>query len=377
MADCPSMRRALALLLALFTMTAEPAPADPRAPSRVFFSGHSLTDLPMPQYFGEVARSLGTPVTWDRQYMVGSAIKYRARGRGAETGWAGYSMGLNREGEGLNVIEELRLHPYDALVITEQHGVLDSLVWHDTVRYLRHYHERFIAGNPRGRTVFYEPWLGIPGKSDDPRRWIAYERAASPVWQCIVTRVNTSLEAEGRGDRIESLPAGVALVELVERATQGDGVDGVTAPTARATLDRIFHDQVHLAPMGHYYIALVTYAGVFGRSPAGAWAPDGVSAAQAASLQRVAWEALQRWRAENRALTLAQCRDYINGPFQDLYFDHMRDDYWAGLPGSSLVNTLKRIKHTARTRWKLKNDADPFAFDAATDPQHWLPAPSP
>ena len=53
-----------------------------------------------------------------------------------------------------------------------------SMIWHDTVRYLRHFHERFIAANPRGTTWFYESWLYVSDK-DDPRRWIAFEREAS------------------------------------------------------------------------------------------------------------------------------------------------------------------------------------------------------
>ena len=339
---------------------------------RVFVSGHSLTDQPLPTYLAQVATSLGAPIEWNRQYMVGSAIKHRTRGRDRQDGWAGYSMGANREGEGMNVIEELRRRPYDVLIITEQHGVIDSLVWHDTLRYLRHFHERFVEGNPRGRTYFFEPWLGIPGKSE-VRRWIAYERAASPLWQCLATRINTSLAAERRSDRIAPLPAGVALAELVERATQRGGVQGITAPSERETLDRLFHDNVHLTPLGSYYIALVAYATVFERSPLGAWAPDGVSQTQAAALQRVAGEAVARHRAEHRPLTLDQCRAVLNGPFKNLYFNHVRDDYWAK-QDASMRMTWRRLKQTYKTHWRLWRD-DLFGYDASSDAGFWLPPP--
>ena len=46
--------------------------------------------------------------------------------------------------------------PDDSLLITEQHGLLGTLLWNDTVRYLRHHHDRFIEGNAKGRTWFYE-----------------------------------------------------------------------------------------------------------------------------------------------------------------------------------------------------------------------------
>jgi hypothetical protein len=367
------MRLALALALLIAAVTAT---ASPRAPARLFVSGHSLTDNPMPPYLAQIAASLGDPVLWNRQYMVGSAIKYRVRGRDTETGWAGYSMGWNREGEGLNVIEEFRKpkttdgRPYDTLIITEQHGVLDSLVIHDTVRYLRHYHDRFIDGNPAGRTFFYEPWLGIPDKSD-PRRWIAYERAASPVWQCVVTRINRSLAAEGRPDRIASLPAGIALAELVERATQGPGLAGITTGNVRETVDRLFHDSVHLKPLGYYYVALISHAVVFDRSPVGAWAPEGVSAEAAASLQRVAWDVVSRYKAENRPWPLERCGDALSGPFKALYFDHMRDTYWPA-QGSSFT-TLKRLRYNLRWHWQLWRDHDGDAFH--TRSENWFPPP--
>ncbi len=350
-----------------------PTPDDVGRPARVFVSGHSLTDLPMPTYLERIARSLGMPMDWNRQFIGGSAIKWRARGRGNETGWAGYSTGDNRDGAGLNVVEELRRHPYDMLVITEQHGLIEALVWDDTVRYLRHYHELLIAGNPAGRTYFYEPWLGIPGKTQ-VRRWIDYERMASPLWQCVVSRVNASLAAEGRPDRLTSLPAALALAELVERATQGPGVPGITANSPAQTLNRLLEDNVHYRPLGAYYLALVVFSVIFETSPLGAWAPDSVTSVEAASLQRVALESTERHRCESNPLTPVQCRAMLQGPFLDLYFAHMRDDHWTKRPGNPVRNQWRRLKQTLRTRRELRT-RDPLAWDAADDPDYWLPPP--
>lgn len=361
----------LLLALAIVTVLA-PAPAS-GAPTRLFISGHSLTDQPMPGYLARIAESQGTPLDWNRQYMVGSAIKHRTRGRGNETGWAGYRMGDNREGSGMDVVAELRHQPYDLLLITEQHGLIDSLVWHDTLRHLRHYHDRFIDGNARGRTWFYEPWLGIPGKRE-VQRWIAYERAASPRWQCIVTRLNQSLAAEGRGDRLASLPAGWALAELIDRATNGGGLEGITAASVAETVDRLFQDSVHLRPLGAYYIALVSYAAMFERSPVGAWAPEDVSPAAAASLQRVAGEAIARHRVEGRALAPEACRKALQGDFIDVYMAHMRDDYWAQQAGNRLVLAWRRFKQNLKTRWFLWRH-DPLAWDRVADRSYWFAAP--
>lgn len=364
------MRLALVFILLIAAVTANAQTPSPRT-SRVFVSGHSLTDLPMPTYLERIAASLGVPMEWDRQYMVGSAIKHRARGRGNETGWAGYSMGDNKTGRGLDVVHELRARPYDVLLITEQHGVIDSLLSHDAVRHLRHYHDRFIDGNARGRTFFYEPWLGIPGRTE-LRRWIDYERIAAPLWQCIVSRVNKSLEAEGRSDRIASLPVGLALAELMESAAQG-AVEGVSGATPDEAIRRVFHDNVHLTPLGAYYAALVTFAGVFEKSPMGAWAPEGVSAVQAASLQRVAGAAVARMRAERKPLSPEACSTLLRGPFVGTYLAHFRDDYWAGLQGNWLRLTWRRLKGEFRIRWALWR-RDPLAWDT-TDRGYWFPAP--
>jgi hypothetical protein len=355
-------------------------PAEPGPPQRVFVSGHSLTDNPLPLYLARIAASLGQPVQWNRQYIVGSSIRDRTRGRGHETGWSGYSSGYNRDGEGLNVVEELRHprttdgKPYDTLIITEQHGVLDSIVFNDTLRYLRHYHDRFIDGNPRGQTWFYEPWLGVIDKAD-PSRWIAYERAAAPMWHCVLSRINTSLAAEGRTDRIEPHPASLALVTLVERASRGQ-VPGLSAAPSGRVLDKIFHDQVHLTPLGSYYLALGTYAATFRRPPEGAWAPEGMDATLAASLQKLAWEAVSAERVARKPLPLNQCSAYMRG-FRTQYFEHMRDGYWAQQSGNAVQLTYRRLKQGLQWRWRLWRDfdGDPFSYDPATDKGRWLAAP--
>lgn len=372
----------LTLLMALPTATA--AAAAPPPPARVFISGHSLVDQPLPADLAAIAASLGPPLQWNRQYMVGSSIRARVRGAKAppgETGWSGYRQGSNREGENLDVLAELRQPrtvsggPYDVLLITEEHGLLGTLVWNDTVRYLRHYHDRFIAANPAGRTLFYEPWLDLDDKND-PRRWIAYERAASPLWQCLATRINLSLAAQGRSDRIESLPAGLALAGLIERATQGPGVPGISAAGVRATVDRLVKDQVHLTRLGSYYAALVSYAVLYGRSPLGAWAPAEVDAQQAHSLQTVAWQIISDYRAHHRALPLASCHQVLTQSFINTYWSYVRDTFWRQELGA-LHAQARWWRHVLLWQWRLRRDhADnPLHYDPSTDNAYWLPAP--
>lgn len=383
----PLIQRACSALMAMLITSSPAIAADSHrsAPvERLFISGHSLTDNPLPGHLAAIARSLGTPLQWNRQYMVGSSIRARVRGAGTEpesTGWDGYRQGFNREGENLNVLSELR-HPrtvsggaYDALLITEEHELLNSLLANDTVRYLRHYHDRFIEGNATGRTFFYESWLGIDDKND-PRRWIAYERAASPVWQCLVTRINSSLASEGRGDRIASLPAGLALAGLIEQATQGSGVPGISGASVRETVDRLVKDNVHLTALGSYYAALVSYATIFDRSPLGAWAPEGVGTTQARALQTIAWQFVSDHRANHRVLTLDQCRALLQRSFIATFWGYLRDISWRKDLGT-VHATLRWARHLLRGYWRLsRNDAtNPLYYDAATDKDYWFPAP--
>jgi hypothetical protein len=370
------------MLMALSAAAADPPKT--ALPERVFISGHSLTDQPLPSDLAAIAASLGHPLQWNRQYMVGSSIRARVRGAKAppgETGWSGYHQGSNRDSENMDVLAELRQPrtvtggPYDVLLITEEHGLLGTMVWNDTVRYLRHYHDRFIDANPAGRTLFYESWLGLDDKND-PRRWIAYERAASPIWQCLATRINLSLAAEGRSDRIESLPAGLALAGLIERATQAPGVPGISGASVRATVDRLVKDSVHLTRLGSYYAALVSYAAIYSRSPLGAWAPEGIDAQQARSLQSVAWQIYSAYRASGRALTLEACRQVLTQSFVNTYWSYVRDTSWRKELGA-LHAHARWWRHVLLWQWRLRrgNADNPLHYDPAADRAYWLPAP--
>ncbi len=296
---------------------------------RLFISGHSLTDQPFPDYLAAIARSLGTPVDWGRQYLEGSSILARSADLDA----------VARDLEGC-----------DALVITEQHSVLGGLIWNDTVRCLRAYHDRFIAANPRGVTHFYEPWLGVSDLTD-PRRWIAYERAAAPIWRGVVTRVNLSLEAEGRSDRIVPLPAASALAALVERATSREGVTGLSCGSTRETLRRLFSDDVHLTPLGSYFMALVTYGAVLGRSSVGAEAPMAVPVDTARALQQFASEFMAADQDRAASWPIERVRQYLLHDFNGLYWGYVRDVYFRRDRGV-VASSLKALRH--RIEWHLR-----------------------
>jgi hypothetical protein len=309
-----------------------------KAPERVFISGHSLLSDQISADLAAIASSLGHPFVWKGQYLDGSSIKRRSFGDGTEgQQWSGYANGLAPVGrENGSVLDELRRpenhpkEPYDALLITEQHSVLISLVWNETPRYLRDFHDRFSAHNANGITFFYEPWLSIDNKSD-PRGWIAYERSADPVWRCVVEQTNAAIAAGGGRDRIRFVPVSLALADLIERATQKEGLPGITRDSVRATVDSLVADDVHLTRLGKYYVALVTFAFMSGISLQGAWHPSDVTREQAVSLQKMA--SASAAQEQPAVMSLQGCRNYVRKTFLWKYLRYEVATGWRGERG--------------------------------------------
>jgi len=351
-------------------------------PLRLFISGHSLTDQPLPNQMEAIASSLGTPLEWNRHYIVGSSIATRSRGRDLnDQTWSGYRDGFNRSEGRLDVASELR-NPktvtggiYDVLIITEQNGLLDSLTFNDTVRYLRHYHDLFIQGNSQGKTYFFEPWIGLNDKSN-PRRWIDFERAASPIWQCIATRINISLNAEGRRDRVYSLPAGAALADLIETATSARGLPSITLGNIGETVGSIVKDDVHLTELGSYFVALVSHSFTHGRSPYGAWHPKNVSEIQAKALQQKAWDFYSNYLTTNAPLTLDECQKKLRVSFISVYWTYVRDVFWP-LERNSVSAYFRWLRYLLKWHWQIRHQSrdNPFHFDPVTDKTYWFPGP--
>jgi hypothetical protein len=328
-------------------------------------SGHSLTDEPLGPYMASIAQSLGTPMWWNEQLVLGSPIRVRTRGDNPpDDSFPGYRTGRNRGGSGLNISAELT-NPqtlggqrYDTLLVAERHDLVNVLMWEDTVRYARHFHDRLIAGNARGNSYLYHAWLEVKNKSD-PSGWIAYERAVAPAWQCVAARLNTSLAGAGRADRMAYLPAGLALANLVEQAVRGS-VAGVSGGSVQETMNRLFSDDVHLTPTGMYYMALVSYASVYRRSPVGAWAPDGVTAQQARALQDVAWQSVANHYNGASTPSMSQCQAVMREQVCSAFAA-----YKAGAPAVG----------TCVDRFSQQTPNNPFHYSAGTDAAYWFPAP--
>ncbi len=312
-------RAGLALLvLPLWaSAVAQTQPENPAQPApvraRIFFSGHSLLDRPLPDFVEVIAKSQGGDVLWNMQNIDGSPIRRRSWGEG---GWSGLRDGRNKDGTGMDVVEEWR-NPrtlpagerYDTLIITERHDLPGVLQWEDSTGFLRHYHDLFQRENPGSRTWFYYSWQTLD--MDDPSAWIAYEKGAEAGWQCVAGKVNLTLAADGRSDRIQIIPGTTALVHLVERVLAGEvrGIGGTT----RERMQALFTDGVHLTPLGMYYMAAVHYGTVFRASPVGARGPEGANEDTVRDLQTIAWDFARKHAGlpPPEARSMSECRDRV------------------------------------------------------------------
>jgi hypothetical protein len=356
--------------------------ADAPAPQRLFVSGHSLTAPPLPAHLAAIAASQGTAMQWQSQGLGGSQVRGRTRGRLDGPPWEGYRTGDDRDGKRIDVLSELRSPKtvtggrYDALLITEQHWVLHALTEGDMMRHLRHFHDRFIEANPQGRTWFFEPWISLDNL-EHPQRWIALERQASRVWRCAVTRVNASLAAAGRSDRLVSLPMGAALADLIDAAISPSGVRGLTVPgDPRATLARLLSDEVHYTPLGSYYLALVAYAAMTEREPRDAWIPADIDPSLGRWMQAAAWRFTSTRMRESSAFDLPACRQYLSSSFIAAYSAYFRDFYWKRELGTPRA-WLRWARHRVDWAWRFRHESDknPFYSDARIEKTYWLAAP--
>lgn len=285
---------------------------------RAFYSGHSLS-AGVPEAVSRIALSLGHRLDFEVQVAGYSLLRQRTKGEDAAAlDWPGYGTGRNRSGEGLNVAEELRQprrldagESYDVLVATERHDLPRIARAERTAFHLADMAGHLLAGNADGEVLLYHTWLNIDFAA--PLAWVAYERTVATMWECVASRANLDLPARGAVPRVRVLPGGGALAEMVAALWEGK-VPGIDAPDPGTRVRLLFSDNVHMSEAGVYFMALVHYAILFGRSPEGAEIPASLPPEMGRHMQALAWEYADSYgRRANVAAQrdMAACRDVI------------------------------------------------------------------
>jgi hypothetical protein len=330
----------------------------PRDHVRAFYSGHSLSEG-VPEVVEQIARSLGHRLNFEVQVLGYSLLRQRTKGEvPSASEWPGYRAGHNRGGAGLNVAEELRqprrLAPgdkYDVLVVTERHDLPAIARKERTAFYLTDMAKHLLTGNPDAEVLLYHTWLDLD--PDAPWPWIEYERAVSPMWECVASRANLDLPARRDVPRVRVLPGGGALAELTAALWDGK-VPGVAASVPGTRVRLLFSDNVHMSDVGRYFIALVHYSVLFGRSPEGAAILAPLSSETGRYMQTLAWQYVVSYGQRANAAVrrdMAACRTLMQKDVCPAYvaFRH----------GTGVLATLKRQLDTYSCRRQYADAQDP------------------
>jgi hypothetical protein len=290
-----------------------PAPGEMDTKRHIFVSGHSLTPRPMLEFMSQIAAAVDMPIIWNGQNLNGSSIKDRSFGRDETRAWSGFQTGEDAAGGPIDALAEMQspskrdAGTYDVLLITEQHRLLDSLLWQQTETYLRAYQERFVQSNPSGEVFFFTPWISLSDKND-ARDWIEYERAAMPVWQCVVAKVNDQRSSQEPGHAIHIVPASLALADLVNHLINNPSTPGFADQSAREIVDTFFEDDVHLTAAGNYFMAALTFQAIYGELKADD-IPSALASDKAHTLRKLAAAFVARYRADNPTFDSQACGD--------------------------------------------------------------------
>ncbi len=291
-----------------------PATGTERDAANVFLSGHSLFNLVMPAMLDQTARALGQSHNYNLQIGLGSSMKARLSGMGNEQDRDGKPLSFDIRQEIPSATTIGSGNKYDTLVTTEAVPIMTQLLFADTIGNLRTFYDLLMQSDPQGTVYLFDSW---PQVESDFSTWVQTVRSQFVVWECIASVV--SRDPGRSGNPVQLAPAGIVLADLVEAIDNGV-IAGLSDP---AQLFDNGSPRIHASNLGNYYIALVMYATIYGRSPVGAPrsfdVPNGgmleplVSDATATTMATFAWDRVSafRERGPHNDLSMSDCRTAV------------------------------------------------------------------
>jgi hypothetical protein len=232
-----------------------------RSSLSLLVSGHSLTETPYPSFVEYMLADRGTKVSVEVQHLYGSSIRQRLMQQTPH----GTAVDQPADLQPPSLSDLVSERRFDVMIITEQHRLLDALLWEDTAGSLLGAHTQFISGNPEGDVHFFTPWISI---SDRARinDWIRYEQQAHVAWSCLVSDLNGQLDPTSK-QKINLLPSALAIAFLTERMMSSQPPAAFRSQPVEARLAAVFRDEVHLTELGSYYLAHLTAWWLTGQPP--------------------------------------------------------------------------------------------------------------
>ncbi|MEW2912727.1 hypothetical protein [Leisingera sp. JC11] len=257
----------------------------------VVMIGHSLFGPDNPQMLEQLLDARGEAAV-EAQIINGAPLSYNWQHSG--------------NAEGVDSRERLT-RPADAVILTEAIPLANHLKWSGTEQAVTQFYELARTTNPEVQFYLQETWHSLDSGTgaevpfDDGAEvpWRVRLEQDLPRWQTVVEEVNATT-----GGDIKLLPAGQAMARL------DDAIQAGTMPELASIRD-VFADDIHPNATGFYFLALLQYAVLTGKDPAGLphrltdrWDKpySAPSAELAARLQAIAWAAAQGASVRTAAL---------------------------------------------------------------------------
>jgi hypothetical protein len=256
----------------------------PPGPQHVFHIGHSLVGRDMPAMLAQMA---GPGHRYESQLGWGATLKSHWEPDVPVNGFAEE----NAHPRYRDAREAVASGEYDAIVLTEMVEIKDAIKYFASGDYLHRFARSAWDANPKTRVYLYETWHNL----SDPDGWMTrLSRDLRDYWEGEILK--RALAYDGMSQPIYLIPAGQVMERLVDLVEAGEGAPGLTSR------QDLFSDEIHLTDQGHYLVALVHYAVLYQRDPAGlphallradGTAADAPDPAAAALMQRVVWDVVQ------------------------------------------------------------------------------------
>lgn len=252
----------------------------------VLFIGHSLFGKTGPDMLSDLLRREIPEARVEAQIINGAPLKWN---------WT-----HSAEAEGVDARVLLPQGGIGTVILTEAIPLENHLKWSETKVYASRFHALAARARPGTQVLVQETWhslnsgTGAEVAHDDNADIPWRERLDRdlPKWQGIVDAMNA---AGVEGPPVRLIPAGQAMARLHDaiEAGQVSGLDDIRA---------LFSDDIHLNDTGFYFVAMVQYAALTGKSPEGLptalidrWgqAFDAPAPDLARKLQQIAWDTVQ------------------------------------------------------------------------------------
>jgi Ca2+-binding RTX toxin-like protein len=254
----------------------------------ILFVGHSLVGGHQPQMLGDIIADAGASGSAQAQIINGAPLRFN---------WD------NGDSAQINARTLLETGAVEALVVTEGIPLNANFRFNNTSLYASNYYNLAIENNPGTNVYLLETWhstwsgtelaADIPFKSGGARDFIPWtERIEQDrtVWEGVLAEVNAQ-RPDGAPEML-LIPAGQAFRALFLKIEAGK-VPGIT------NIAQFFSDDIHPNDIGHYFVALVEYATIYGEHPGNVPAQlqnrfggnyDAPSEVLAEYLQDLAWQ---------------------------------------------------------------------------------------